>query len=82
LLQPVGKRIIIKPIEAKSGTLLLTNQKPSQFTVISVGDEVTKVEPGNVVYLEKHYGVEIDYQNEKFLVIDESSILARNSSAE
>lgn len=77
MLTPVAKRIIIKPIEVKHGTLLLTNQKPTQFNVISIGDEVTKVKPGNIVYLEKHYGVEIDHENEKYLVIDESSILAK-----
>jgi co-chaperonin GroES (HSP10) len=77
MLTPVAKRIIIKPVELKYGTIVLTNQKPTQFTVISIGDDVTKVKPGNIVYLEKHYGVEIEYQNEKYLVIDEQSILAK-----
>lgn len=80
MLMPVGKRIIIQPIEEKlKGSLLLTNQKPTQFKVIAIGDEVSKVAIGNVIYLEKHYGVEIDYEGEKFLVIDESSILAKIS---
>lgn len=79
MLTPVGKRIIIKPIEEKHGTLIVTNKKPSQYTVISIGDEVTKVAPGNIIYLEKHYGIEIDYEGEKFLVIDEASILAKIS---
>lgn len=77
MLIPIAKRIIIKPIEVKHPTLLVTNQKPTQFTVMAIGDEVTKVKAGDVIYLEKHYGVEIDYENEKFLVIDESSILAK-----
>ena len=77
MLAPVAKRIIIKPLEAKQGTLLITNQKPSQYNVISIGDEVTKVQPGDIIYLEKHYGVEIDHEGEKVLVIDESSVLAR-----
>jgi chaperonin GroES len=77
MLIPVAKRVLIKPIEQKHGTLLLTNQKPIQFTVIAIGDEVTKVKAGDIIYLEKHYGVEIDYENEKFLVIDESCILAK-----
>jgi co-chaperonin GroES (HSP10) len=77
MLTPVGKRLLIKPVEVKQGSLLITNQKPTQFTVIAIGDEVTKVEAGNVIYLEKHYGVEIDYESDKFLVIDESSILAK-----
>lgn len=78
MLIPVAKRLIIKPVEMqKVGSLILTHQKPVQFTVISIGDEVTKVKPGDVVYLEKHYGVEIEYQDDKFLVIDEASILAK-----
>jgi co-chaperonin GroES (HSP10) len=77
MLTPVGKRIIIKPSEVKHGTIIVTNYKPIQFIVIAIGDEVTKVQPGNIIYLEKHYGIEIDYEGEKFLVIDEASILAK-----
>jgi chaperonin GroES len=77
MLTPVAKRVIIKPIEEKHGTLIVSNQKPKKFTVISIGDEVTKVKPGNIIFLEKHYGVEIEHDNDKFVVIDESSILAK-----
>lgn len=77
MLTPVGKRVLIRPIEAQQGILLIANQKPTKFTVLAIGDEVTKVKPGNIVYLEKHYGVEIDHESEKFLVIDEASILAK-----
>jgi co-chaperonin GroES (HSP10) len=77
MLTPVAKRIIIQPVEVQHGKLLLTNQKPTQFKVVSVGDEVTKVQPGNIVYLEKHYGVEIEHESIKYFVIDESSILAK-----
>jgi co-chaperonin GroES (HSP10) len=80
MLIPVAKRVIIKPdTDAKQGSLIVTNQKPSQYTVISIGDEVTKVQSGDTIYLEKHYGVEIDHEGEKFLVIDEGSILAKTS---
>jgi co-chaperonin GroES (HSP10) len=77
MLTPVAKRILIQPVEVKHGTLLLTNQKPSQFKVIAIGDEVTKVKPDNIIYLEKHYGVEIEHESVKYFVIDESSILAK-----
>ena len=77
MLTPVGKRIIIKPIEVKVGNLIVNNMKPSQYHVVSVGEEVTKVRPGDTIYLEKHYGVEIEHDKEKFLVIDESSVLAK-----
>jgi co-chaperonin GroES (HSP10) len=77
MITPVAKRLLIKPIEETHGTLLLTNQKPKKFTVIAIGDEVTKVQPGNVIFLEKHYGIEIDHEGDKFLVIDEHCILAK-----
>lgn len=77
MLTPIAKRILVKPVEVKHGTLIVTNQKPTQFHVIAIGDEITKVKPGDTIYLEKHYGAEIEHENEKFLVIDESSILAK-----
>ena len=77
MLTPVGKRILVKPVEVKHGTLIVSGQKPIQFHVIAVGDEVTKVQPGNIIYMDKHYGAEIEHEKEKYLVIDESSILAK-----
>ncbi len=77
MLIPLGKRIILKPIEAKKSILCLANVQPIHFEVISIGDEVTKVKPGNIIYLADHYGVHIEFDNEKFLIIDESSILAK-----
>ena len=77
MLIPLAKRILVKPIEEKHGTLIVTNQKPKQFNIIAIVDEVTKVKPGDTIYLEKHYGAEIEHENEKYLVIDEASILAK-----
>ncbi len=77
MLKPVGKRLLVQPIEVKQGSLFLAGAKPTQFRVVAVGDEVSKVAVGNVVYLEKHYGVELQYESDKFLVVDESTILAK-----
>jgi co-chaperonin GroES (HSP10) len=77
MLTPLAKKIIVKPVEVKHGTLLVTSQKPVQYQVIRVGDEVTKVKSGDIIYLEKHYGAEIEHEKEKFLVIEEASILAK-----
>jgi len=79
MLTPIAKRVLIQPIEVKHDKIILSNQKPSQFTVIAIGDEVTKVKPGDVIFLEKHYGVEIDHEQKKFQCIDESCILAKIS---
>lgn len=77
MLTPIAKRILVKPVEQKHGTLIVTNQKPTQFRVIGIGDEITKVKPGDTIYMEKHYGAEIEHENEKYLIIEESSILAK-----
>ena len=75
MLTPIGTRILIKAVEMKAGTLLLTNVKASQYEVIAIGDEITRIKPGNIVYLDRHQGIEIEHEKQKFLVIDESSIL-------
>lgn len=77
MLTPVGKRIIIKPIEVNYGNLVVSGAKPVQFRVLRIGDEVTKVKADDIIYMDKHYGVEIEHEKEKFLVIDEASILAK-----
>ena len=77
MLQPLAKKLLVKAIESKHGTLILTNQKPSQFEVLAVGDEIIKVKIGDIIFIEKHYGTEIEHDKEKYLVIEESSILAK-----
>ncbi len=80
MLRPVGKRILIKPVEVKVGGLVYVSKsalKPSQFTVEAIGDDVTKVNTGDVIYLDKHFGVEIQHGGETFLIIDEGTILAK-----
>jgi co-chaperonin GroES (HSP10) len=77
MLTPIGKRILIQPIEQKHEKLILTNRKPSQYLVTAIGDDVTKIRVGDTVYLEKHFGCEIEHEDGKFLVVDEASILAR-----
>ena len=77
MLIPLSTKILIKPIEVKAGTLILTNAKPTQFEVYAIGEDVTKVKIGDVIYLEKHYGIEIEHEKEKYLVIEEKSILAK-----
>jgi co-chaperonin GroES (HSP10) len=81
MLTPLAKKIIVKPVEVKHGNLIVSGQKPSQYKIITIGDEVTKVKPDDIIYLEKHYGAEIEHEKEKFLVIEEASILAKLSAS-
>ena len=77
MLKPLAKRIIVKPVEIKHGTLIATIPKPSQYQVIAIGDEVTKVKIADIIYLENYQGAVIEHEKEKFLVVDEESILAK-----
>lgn len=78
MLIPLAKRILLKPIKSeKKSILLLKEEKPIQFQVIAIGDDVTKVKPTDVVYLEKYSGAEISHEEETFLITEESSILAK-----
>lgn len=77
MLTPLGKRIIVKPIEVKHGALLITGVKPTQFHVIAIGDEVTKVKLGDTVYVSQQFGSEIEHEKEKFIVLEETFILAK-----
>jgi co-chaperonin GroES (HSP10) len=78
MLTPIGKRLIIQPCEiTPNHKIIVTNQKPKSFKVIAIGDEVTKVKPDNIIYLDKYAGTEIEHEDDKFMVIDESSILAK-----
>lgn len=77
MLTPIGKRILVKPIEVKHGTLVITGIKPTQFHVLAIGDEVTKIKVGDTIYLSQQFGTEIECEKEKFLVIDELCVLAK-----
>lgn len=77
MLKTLGKRVLIKPVEMKAGALFISGAKPVQYHVMGIGDETTKVAVGDVIYLEKHYGAEIEHDKEKYLVVEEASILAK-----
>lgn len=89
-LIPLGDKVIIKQSEAeettKSGIVLPTQsqEKPQQAVVIAVGPggnidgkEVTMmVKEGDTVIYSKYSGTEIKFDNEKYIIIKQSDILA------
>ncbi len=75
---PVGKRIVVKPEDTSANQkIIIANQKPTRFQVISVGEDVTKCQPKDLVYLDKYSGVDIEYEGQKYIIIEENNILAR-----
>ncbi len=91
-LQPMGDRLVVKPIQSeektKSGIYLpdTAKEKPQEGKVIAVGpgrvtDEgkriVPDVEVGDIVIYTKYGGSEIKIDGEELIIMRESDILAK-----
>jgi len=93
-LQPLGDRVVVKPIPqddvTKGGILLpdTAKEKPQEGKVIAVGpgrltDDGTRlamdVKKGDVVIYAKYGGTEIKEDDEELIILRESDILAKKS---
>lgn len=83
-LQPLGARVLIRPLEQESKTasgLLLpetAKEKPQTGRVIAVGDdESIKVKVDDKVLFAKYTGAEIKLDGTDYLLMDHNDILAR-----
>ena len=94
-LQPLGDRIIIKPIpkeEVTRGGIVLPDtvkEKPQEGKVIAVGpgkltDDgkriVMDIKVGDAVIYAKYGGTEIKEGDDELIILRESDILAKRSS--
>ena len=89
-LVPLGDRVVIKAVLAeettKSGIVLpgQAKEKPQQAEVVAVGPggvvegkEVTmQVKPGDKVFYSKYAGTEVKLEDEEYIVVKQSDILA------
>lgn len=89
-LVPLGDKVVIKQLEAeettKSGIVLPTQskEKPQQAEVIAVGPggEINgnmvkmEVKPGDNVIYTKYSGTEIKMDDETYIIVKQSDILA------
>ena len=89
-LVPLGDRVVLKQCEAeektKSGIILAgqAKEKPQEAEVIAVGPggvvdgkEVTmQVKPGDKVLYSKYAGTEVKLEDEEYIVVKQSDILA------
>ena len=93
-LQPLGDRVVVKPLEeeevSKGGIILpdTARERPQRGEIIAVGpgrlDEDGKrialeVKKGDKVIFAKYAGTEIKEDEEDFLILRESDILAKFS---
>jgi chaperonin GroES len=85
-IQPLADRIIIKPNDAEtktaSGIIIpdTAKEKPQKGEVIAVGggkkDEPMTCKVGDIVLYGKYAGTEITVDNETYLIMRESDVLA------
>ena len=86
MIKPLADRVLIKPQEAEqktaSGIILpdSAKEKPLKGEVIAVGggtkDEEMVVKVGDIALYGKYAGTEIEVENEKYLIMRQSDILA------
>ena len=89
-LVPLGDRVVLKQLEAemitKSGIVLpgQEKEKPQQAEVIAVGpggvvdgkEIKMEVKTGDKVIYSKYAGTEVKLEDEKFIIVKQSDILA------
>jgi len=95
-IEPLGDRVVIKPIPAeeisKGGIVLpdTAREKPQEGKIIAVGPgRVTEdgkrvameVKLGDMVMYSKYAGTEFKLDSEELVIMRESEILAKKSSA-
>ncbi len=85
-LKPLADRVVIEPMAAETKTASgiyipdTAQEKPQKGKIVAVGsgtkDEEMKVKVGDIVLYGKYAGTEININNEKFLIMRQSDILA------
>ena len=90
-LVPLADKVVIKQLEAeektKGGIILTSNaqEKPQEAVVIAVGpggevngiDVKMVLKEGDKVIYSKYAGTEIKFENETYIVLKQSEILAK-----
>lgn len=83
ILEPLGKRVIIQPIEGEemtAGGVYLPEQardKPQKGIVLAVGEKVTRLAVDDEVLYSRFNCTEIEVERETLLVAKERDLLAR-----
>lgn len=85
-IKPLGSRVLVKVQEAeavtKSGIIIpdSAKEKPQKGEVMAVGagtkDETMEVKVGDVVLYGKYAGTNVELDNEEYLILNQSDILA------
>lgn len=83
-IQPLGTRVLIKPLEQESKTssgLFLpesAKEKPQTGEVIAIGDdESIKLKPKDKILFAKYSGTEFKFDGVEYLLLESNDVLAR-----
>lgn len=81
MLQPLGKRIFIEtvPEDEKATTVLLLAKEPTVFKVTAIGDDVKKVNIGDIVILGGFSMQKIDFKGSLYTMVFEDNIIAKEA---
>lgn len=85
-MKPLGTRVILEPLQAEEktqGGIIIPDsakEKPQSGKVVAVGtgskEEPMEVKVGDVVLYGKYSGTEISYDNNDYLIMSQTDILA------
>jgi co-chaperonin GroES (HSP10) len=84
MLKAVGERVILAPetvknrTAGKSGAIItVESPRPLEGKVISIGDlKKSKIKLGDIVFFAKDAELEVEYQGQKYYILDIKDILA------
>ena len=86
MIKPLADRVLIEPMEAETKTASglyipdTAKEKPQQGTVLACGpgktDEPMEVKVGDTVLYGKYAGTEVTVEDQKYLIVRQSDILA------
>ncbi len=85
-IEPLGPRVLIRPLDkettTKSGIILpeTAKEKPQQGRIEALGSEeelLTDLAVGDTVLFAKYSGNEIELDGTKYIIMEESDVLAR-----
>jgi chaperonin GroES len=83
-LQPLGSRVVIKPLEQETRTASglyipeVAKEKPQTGEVIAIGeDEEIKVKVGDKILYAKYSGTEFKLDGQDYLLMEYNDILAK-----
>jgi len=74
-IEPIGNRVLIIPHkeDKKEGFLIIPDKKEEFYEVISVGEDVKKVNNGELVLVNIYHGNV--FRHPDFIIVDEDAIV-------